>query len=277
MLNLRGFWISWPPINLCSCFEEQPQLGAQWRNLKILEHHFPYFSGKQPEGAGVMHTSYFGPCDRDSLLNKTKLHGFKQHMEAQTHSSPKANPKQETLFRTLYVSYLPAVVLLWKTPHYSSWLTRRNCLIPRRALAQLLQALQRWRLSSKDQDVPCRASPASSGCIAAQDEHSSLFLPPLPGGEGFLCWADTGKWNIPCPGQVSYLDLPMFAQLQKRAPFWCPASPGFVCAQSSAAPRGSLLLFLLLLTAEYYFMRLMEYKAITECKGLRKYRKICLE
>lgn len=69
----------------------------------------------------------------------------------------------------------------------------------------------------------------------------------------------------------------MFAQLQKRAPFWCPASPGFVCAQSSAAPRGSLLLFLLLLTAEYYFMRLMEYKAITECKGLRKYRKICLE
>lgn len=134
-----------------------------------------------------MHTSCFGPCDRDSLLNKTKLHGFKQHMEAQTHSSPKANPKQETLFRTLYVSYLPAVVLLWKTPHYSSWLTRRSCLIPRRALAQLLQALQRWRLSSKGQDVPCRASPASSGCIAAQDEHSSLFLPPLPGGEGFLC------------------------------------------------------------------------------------------
>lgn len=33
-------------------------------------------------------------------------------MEAQTHSVPNANPKQESLFRAVYVSYLPAAVLL---------------------------------------------------------------------------------------------------------------------------------------------------------------------
>lgn len=52
-------------------------------------------------------------------------------------------------------------------------------------------------------------------------------------------------------------------------------SPGLVCVQSSPAPKGSLLL--LFLHTEYYFMHLIYWKAITECKVLRKYRKICLE
>lgn len=33
-------------------------------------------------------------------------------MEAQTHSSPKTNSNQESLFRTVDVPYLPAVVFL---------------------------------------------------------------------------------------------------------------------------------------------------------------------
>lgn len=148
MLKQRDFGSAWPPINLCFCFEEQSQLGAQveksevsgeiWSSWSNISH---ISQGKKTEGAEVMQTS----SDRDFLLNKTKQRGVKQLMEAQTHSSPKAGPKQESLFRTADVSYLPAVMFLSlqleKHPHCSSWWRSRSCLLPRRPLALLLQAL----------------------------------------------------------------------------------------------------------------------------------------
>lgn len=89
---------------------------------------------------------------------------------------------------------------------------------------------------------------------------SYLLLKPLPGGEGFLCWAELG--------QVSYLAMPMFAQLQIWATSWCPVSPDFVCIQSSAAPkRSSLLFLLLLLTTEYYFMHLYSIKQLQNIRS----------
>lgn len=71
------------------------------------------------------------------------------------------------------------------------------------------------------------------------------------------------------PLDTSHQAVPMLAKLQKWGnSCYFPICPGLVCAQSSVAPKGSLLL--LLLHAEYYFMHLAYYKAITKCKVLRK-------
>lgn len=210
-----------------------------------------------------------------------------KHMEAQTHCSPNANPKQESLFTTISVSYLPAVVFLslqLENLHiFPPWWRRRSYLLPRWALALLLQALQRWRLSCRGWGESWRASPACSGCLAGDDEHKSLFYQPcsglLPPSQAsarrrrvpVLSWAWALKiflpWACLLPGCSHVCS----------ATSLCLVSPDFMCIQSSAAPKGTLLLFLLLLTAQYYFVHLIQYKAITECKGLRKYREICLE
>lgn len=195
-------------------------------------------------------------------------------MGAQTHISPNTNPKQE--FVQSCLCFLPCCRGL----QLENSTLIKELPPPRRALALLLQTLQRWRLSCRGSGVSWRASPASSGGIAGEDEHNSPFhqrcsasCPLLrPAGEGFLCWGTEGFHAL---GRSLTWMCPCLLSCRTEPPFG--ASPDFVYMQSSAAPKGSLVLFLLLPTTEYYFMHLMEYKAITECKGLRKYKKICLE